>query len=51
MTDGWMPSTEDRDALMFPGFGMTTYIINGTMECGKVKATPGARDRVRYYKL
>ncbi|KAM0914218.1 hypothetical protein ACQ4PT_011656 [Festuca glaucescens] len=50
MTDGWTPSAHDRDAQMFPGYGMTTYIINGTTECGKGNGTPGAKDRVRYYK-
>uniref|UniRef100_A0A452ZUG3 chitinase n=1 Tax=Aegilops tauschii subsp. strangulata TaxID=200361 RepID=A0A452ZUG3_AEGTS len=51
MTDGWTPSTQERDAGMLPGYGMTTYIINGTLECGKGYGTAPAKDRVRYYKM
>jgi hypothetical protein len=51
MTDGWTPSAQELDAGLLPGYGMTTNIINGEIECGKGYATPPARDRVRYYKM
>ncbi|KAM3207128.1 hypothetical protein ACQJBY_062375 [Aegilops geniculata] len=51
MTDGWMPSAQDVDAGMLPGYGMTTNIFNGSAECGKGYRTPQAMDRVRYYKM
>ncbi|KAM0914223.1 hypothetical protein ACQ4PT_011659 [Festuca glaucescens] len=51
MTDGWTPSAQELDAGMLPGYGMTTYIINGKIECGKGYPTLPARDRARYFKM
>ncbi|XP_044979827.1 L-type lectin-domain containing receptor kinase IX.1-like [Hordeum vulgare subsp. vulgare] len=49
MTGGWTPSAQDRDAGLLPGYGMTTYILNGGTECNQTSAT--AQDRVNnYYK-
>jgi chitinase len=50
MTGGWTPSADDRAAGRLPGYGVTTNIINGGMECGKGQSTDGAKDRVGYYK-
>ena len=51
MTDDWMPSAQDVDAGMLPGYGMTTNIFNDSAECGKGYPTPPAKDRARYYKM
>ncbi|CAN6285796.1 unnamed protein product [Urochloa humidicola] len=51
MTNGWTPSADDRAAGRLPGYGLTTNIINGGVECGKGQPTPGAMDRFRYYKM
>ncbi|KAF7050933.1 hypothetical protein CFC21_059228 [Triticum aestivum] len=49
MTGGWTPSAQDRHAGLLPGYGMTTYILNGGTECNETSAA--AQDRVNnYYK-
>uniref|UniRef100_M8B9K4 chitinase n=1 Tax=Aegilops tauschii TaxID=37682 RepID=M8B9K4_AEGTA len=49
MTGGWTPSAQDREAGLLPGYGMTTYILNGGTECNQTSAA--AQDRVNnYYK-
>ncbi|KAM3316223.1 hypothetical protein ACQJBY_034387 [Aegilops geniculata] len=49
MTGGWTPSAQDRGAGLLPGYGMTTYILNGGTECNQTSAA--AQDRVNnYYK-
>lgn len=44
----WKPSSTDVANGRFPGFGITIDIVNGGLECGKV--TPGAQNRVKYFK-
>lgn len=34
MSGRWQPSASDRSAGRLPGFGQTTNIINGGIECG-----------------
>ncbi|XP_051183439.1 L-type lectin-domain containing receptor kinase IX.1 [Lolium perenne] len=48
MTGNWTPSSQDRDAGLLPGYGMTAYILNGGVECGTT--SQAAQDSVRYYK-
>ncbi|NP_001358722.1 Chitinase 11 precursor [Zea mays] len=50
MTGAWTPSATDRAAGRLPGYGLTSNIINGGLECGKGQSTDGAKDRVGYYK-
>ena len=49
MVGNWIPSAQDQAAGRLPGFGMTTNIINGGLECGQ--ATPAAvEDRVGFFE-
>lgn len=49
MTGKWQPSAADRAKGRIPGFGMTTNIINGPVECGKGN-NEGMNDRIGFYK-
>ena len=47
----WKPNAADRAANLEPGFGATTMIINGGLECGSSPTNPnGARNRANNYK-
>jgi len=49
MSGDWIPSDSDSSIGRVAGFGMTTNIINGGLECGM--ATNGkVEDRVGFYK-
>jgi basic endochitinase B len=51
MTGQWTPSAADQSAGRLPGYGTTTDIINGGIECGKGFDSTGAvADRIGYYK-
>ena len=47
----WKPNAADRAANLEPGFGATTMIINGGLECGSSPVNlNGARNRANNYK-
>jgi len=46
----WTPSGTDKIRGLRLGFGLTTNIINGGIECGKGSETQQARNRGEYYK-
>merc|ERR1719232_2105110 len=46
----WEPSEEDKQRGIFPGFGVTTNILNGGIECNKGSETSSALNRAKYYK-
>ena len=47
----WRPNAADRTANLEPGFGATTMIINGALECGRSPSNrDGASNRANYYK-
>lgn len=49
MTGGYTPSAADSTTGRVPGYGMTTNIINGGLECNQ--PTDGrVLDRINYYK-
>jgi chitinase len=48
MTGQWTPSSADLDLGRLPGFGMTTNIINGGLECG-MPTNSKVEDRVAFY--
>jgi len=45
----WTPNYEDTGAGRVPGFGATTMVINGGIECGKGETTQSA-NRQRHYR-
>ncbi|CAL9750568.1 unnamed protein product, partial [Musa acuminata subsp. burmannicoides] len=49
ITGSWTPSNADRAAGRLPGYGVTTNIINGGLECGKGYDARVA-DRIGFYK-
>ncbi|MCT7519244.1 glycoside hydrolase family 19 protein, partial [Aliarcobacter cryaerophilus] len=49
VTERWVPSNADANAGRFPGFGVTTNIINGGLECGNGH-NEKPRDRVLFNK-
>ncbi|KAK6924563.1 Glycoside hydrolase, family 19, catalytic [Dillenia turbinata] len=49
MTGGWTLSTADTTAGRVPGYGVTTNIINGGIECGN-GSKPQVEDRIGFYK-
>ena len=49
MVGEWSPSDRDRDQGRLPGFGTTTNIINGQLECN-IKGDSRVEDRVLYYE-
>ncbi|XP_078155571.1 chitinase 11-like [Carex rostrata] len=49
MTGQWGPSDADKAAGRWPGYGLTTNIINGGQECNGAKPDL-VRDRVDFYK-
>jgi len=47
----WTPNQQDRASGLEPGFGASTMVINGGLECGASPSNPtGAANRARYYK-
>lgn len=50
MTGTWKPSAADKTAGRVPGFGMTTNIINGNIECGKGDSVFSMNDRIGFYR-
>ena len=47
----WMPNQSDSASGLKPGFGASTMVINGGVECGPSPSNPsGAAKRARYYK-
>ncbi|GBG69189.1 hypothetical protein CBR_g3888 [Chara braunii] len=49
ITGKWTPSSEDEAVGRLPGFGMTTLIINGNLECGKGTTTPQEQRRKGFF--
>lgn len=49
MIGQWKPSPNDVAAGRAPGYGVTTNIINGGIECGR-GPTPQTIDRIGFYK-
>ncbi|XP_009392872.2 endochitinase-like [Musa acuminata AAA Group] len=49
ITGSWTPSNADQAAGRLPGYGVTTNIINGGLECGKGYDARVA-DRIGFYK-
>ncbi|XP_077246309.1 basic endochitinase C-like [Tasmannia lanceolata] len=49
ITGRWTPSNEDKIAGRLPGFGVSTNIINGGLECGKGNNVAVA-NRIGFYK-
>ncbi len=50
MIGKWQPSAADRAKGRIPGFGMTTNIINGEVECNKGDNMQSMNDRIGFYK-
>ncbi len=48
MVGNWIPSAQDTAQGRVPGFGMTTNIINGGIECNQ-PTTPAVEDRVGFF--
>ncbi|PQP92101.1 endochitinase 2 [Prunus yedoensis var. nudiflora] len=49
ITGRWNPSGADKSAGRVPGYGVTTNIINGGLECGK-GWNAKVEDRIGFYK-
>lgn len=49
MVGKYEPTPDDVEAKRVPGFGLTTNIINGGLECG-IPDSPDANDRIGFYK-
>jgi len=49
MTGNWKPSASDLKSGYQPGFGMTTNIINGGIECNKGDGQTAMKDRIGFY--
>ncbi|TQV67671.1 PKD domain-containing protein [Exilibacterium tricleocarpae] len=45
----WQPNAHDLSLGLTPGFGVTTHIINGGIECGKPGETAQSLNRIAYY--
>ena len=51
VVDGtWQPNAADRANGLTPGFGVTTQIINGGVECGGTVEVKQSLNRIDYYK-
>lgn len=50
MDGRWMPNSFDQAANRTPGFGVTTMIINGGVECGGQEESAQSKNRIEYYK-
>tara|TARA_B100001057_G_scaffold81484_1_gene76972 strand:- start:236 stop:1282 length:1047 start_codon:yes stop_codon:yes gene_type:complete len=49
MVDKWEPTSADIRGNRLPGFGVTTNIINGGLECNR-PGNAAVEDRVKYYE-
>lgn len=45
----WQPNDKDRANGLVPGFGVTTQIINGGVECGGSAEHAQSQNRINYY--
>ena len=51
IVDGtWQPNEHDRSAGLLPGFGVTTQVINGGIECGGADEHIQSANRIGYYR-
>ncbi len=50
MAGNWQPTATDKASGRVPGFGMTTNIINGGIECNKGNNNFDMNDRAGYYQ-
>ncbi|WP_429193297.1 glycoside hydrolase family 19 protein [Aeromonas salmonicida] len=46
----WQPNDHDRQNGLVPGFGVTTQIINGGVECGGTAEHAQSQNRITYYQ-
>ena len=46
----WQPNDHDKANGLVPGFGVTTQIINGGVECGDPTEIAQSENRIKYYK-
>ncbi|KUE79398.1 chitinase [Aeromonas schubertii] len=46
----WQPNEHDRQSGLVPGFGVTTQIINGGVECGGSSEHAQSQNRIDYYR-
>lgn len=46
----WVPNANDQRNGLVPGFGVTTQIINGGIECGGSAEHPQSQNRITYYR-
>jgi len=46
----WQPNAHDRQNGLVPGFGVTTQIINGGVECGGAAEHAQSQNRITYYQ-
>lgn len=46
----WQPNTHDLNSGLVPGFGVTTMIINGGIECGGSNEHAQSQNRIDYYR-
>ncbi|KAF4654205.1 hypothetical protein FOL47_010094 [Perkinsus chesapeaki] len=49
VTGHWKPNQHDIDQHRIPGFGVTTLIVNGFIECGKGEESYQSKSRMTYY--
>lgn len=49
VTGLWQPNSVDISRNILPGFGVTTNIINGGIECGKGTVSPQSMNRIRFF--
>lgn len=50
MDGSWQPNAADKANGLVPGFGVTTQIINGGVECGGSVEIQQSLNRIEYYK-
>jgi chitodextrinase len=50
MDGSWQPNAADKANGLVPGFGVTTQIINGGVECGGSVEVQQSQNRIQYYK-
>ncbi|QHQ40900.1 hypothetical protein GTQ55_14610 [Microbulbifer hydrolyticus] len=46
----WQPNSQDLNSGLVPGFGVTTMIINGGIECGGSNEHAQSQNRIDYYR-
>ena len=46
----WQPNDHDRQGGKVPGFGVTTMVINGGVECGGSEEHRQSQNRIDYYR-